>query len=469
MAASTHAQLAQPNSPPPGAKLELSSASEAAKNEFWLGLDDWQNFSYSSSQAHFDRAVSLDPNFGLARAFAAAVPAINGAPISTSELDRGIVDAARSSTAEGLLALAWREKALGHIQPTIVLFRAATELMPNEPRVASEYIWSLAGTDVKGALEAGRAAKAKFPNAGVISPALAFALLQSGDTAAAVAEAARYTQNSPAQPVSFVTYGDYLRMQRRYDEAEAQYRRSLTLGPKHGDGGSDGVVALASLALERGKPAVARQALADVLVRTPSASDSVSYLHLLAAASLYASDLSGAMSALEQASRIAPRARQGVGAFYPNIELALANAVFGDRKSVSKYLAPIRPTSAGDSTQFDWLRADIYAYSGPPDSAFKYADKLAARGATDTGFARGAHFMRGRTYQTIGQCDKALAEFQQADSTSVEVQAGKAECEMKAGHRAAALRYRDMVLARSDINLYDPGEIRARMRMSEMR
>jgi len=66
------------------------------------------------------------------------------------------------------------------------------------------------------------------------------------------------------------------------------------------------------------------------------------------------------------------------------------------------------------------------------------------------------------------QCDKALGEFRQSDSTWVEVQAGNADCEMQAGHRAAALRYRDLVLKR-DVNLYDPGEIRARLRMSQLR
>ena len=121
--------------------MELSSASDAAKTEFWLGLDDWQNFSYLSAQKHFDRAVSLDPSFGLARAFAAAAPAINGAPVRTAELDRGIADAARASTAEGVVALAWREKAFGRNASATSLFRAAMDLMPNEHRIASEYVW----------------------------------------------------------------------------------------------------------------------------------------------------------------------------------------------------------------------------------------------------------------------------------------------------------------------------------------
>lgn len=312
IAGSTHGQGMQQSTPAPGAKLELSSASGAAKAEFWLGLDDWQNFSYSSAQKHFEHASSLDPSFGLARAFAAAAPAINGAPVATAELDRGIADAARTSTAEGVLALAWREKAFGRNAAATSLFRAAMDLMPNEPRIASEYIWSMANTDMKAALEAGKAARAKFPASGPISPALAFVLFQTGDTAAALAEAERYTQLAPTQPASFVTYGDYLRARRRYDQAEAQYRRSLTLAPKHGDGTSDGVIALASLLVQRGRVDLARQTLSDALQRSTTAEDSLAYLDVLGGATLYASDVQAAMTIFETA---APSTAEGAAAW----------------------------------------------------------------------------------------------------------------------------------------------------------
>jgi tetratricopeptide (TPR) repeat protein len=469
IAGSTQGQGPQPNTPTAGAKLELSSASDAAKTEFWLGLEDWQNFTFSSAQKHFERAASLDPGFGLARAFAAAAPAINGAPVVTAEFDRGLTDAARASTAEGVLALAWREKAFGRNAAATSLFRAAMDLMPNEPRIASEYVWSLATTDAKAALEAAKAARTKFPTSGAVALAVSYSLLQNADTAAALAEAQRYTQVAPTQPVSFVTYGDFLRLQGRYDEAEAQYRRSLTFAPKHGDGGADGVVALASLLIQRGKMAAARQTLNDALQRATSAADSLSYFDVLSGVSLYASDIPAAIGTLETASRLSGRASTGLGVFVPNFKLALTNAAYGDRKSVSKYLAPIHALAPGDSTQVDMWRGVAYAYAGQADSTLKYADKLAARASKNPVAGRVAHFARGQLYLNMRQCDKALDEFRQSDSTWVEVEAGSADCEMLAGHRAAALRYRDLVLNRRDVNLYDPGEIRARLRMAQLR
>ncbi|HEY0528247.1 MAG TPA: hypothetical protein VGD02_05425 [Gemmatimonadaceae bacterium] len=466
IAGSTQGQAPRLN--PPSGKLEVSSASDQAKSEFWLGFDDWQNFTYSAAQKHFERAASLDPNFGLARAFAAAAPAINGAPVANAELDRGIADAARASTAEGLLALAWREKAFGRNAAASSLFRAAMDLMPNEPRIASEYVWSLAATDMKAAAEAGKAARSKFQTAGVISPALAYVFTQVGDSAAGLAEAQRYTQLSPTQPVSFVTYGDYLQQLSRYDDAETQYRRSLAFAPKHGDGTSDGVVALASLLARRGKAAEARQVVADAFQRAPSIQDSLAYLNILGGASLYASDIPAAMSAFETASRLSGRTSKGMATFGPNIALALTNAAFGDRKSVSRYLSPIRAIEPGDSLAMAWAKADVYAYAGQSDSTFKYADMMVRSSPTDANVARAAHFMRGQVYLTNRQCAKALGEFRQSDSTLIEVQSGSADCEMQAGNRAAALRYRDLAL-RHDVNFYDAGEIRARMRMSQLR
>ena len=77
----------------------------------------------------------------------------------------------------------------------------------------------------------------------------------------------------------------------------------------------------------------------------------------------------------------------------PTFKLALINAAFGDRKSVSKYLAPIHAIAPGDSTQVEMWRADAYAYAGQADSTFKYADKLAARASNNPVAGRVAHFV----------------------------------------------------------------------------
>lgn len=80
-----------------------------------------------------------------------------------------------------------------------------------------------------------------------------------------------------------------------------------------------------------------------------------------------------------------------------------------------------------------------------------------------------AHFARGELYLQTHHCEKALDEFRQSDSTTVEIQQGVAECELQFGHREVGLRWRDRVLARWDVNLLDPGEIHARLRAVQLR
>src|SRR5205085_6778596 len=50
-------QAAQQQGSASSTRLELSSASAAAKAEFWAGIDDWQNFAWSSAEKRFNRAV----------------------------------------------------------------------------------------------------------------------------------------------------------------------------------------------------------------------------------------------------------------------------------------------------------------------------------------------------------------------------------------------------------------------------
>jgi len=447
--------------------LELSSASSAAKAEFWLGVDDWQSFSYTSAQRHFDRAIALDPALGLARVFSAEAAALLGQPSRSADMERGVADATRASTAEGLLALAWREKATGREQAAATILRSVMDLLPNEPHVVSEYLWSLSGTDRKAALEVGRAQKTKFPTSGPLSVVISYLLLQAGDTTAALAEAERYTQLSPMQPGSFTWYGGLLQERGRYDEAEAQYRRSLTLAPRHADGTSDGVIALADLLQLRGNGAAARQVATEALQRATSLADSASYLRVLTGLALYAGDMKLAMSTFETLGRVA--APLGNGAGSAAALMALTNAVFGDGKSVRKYLSDVHILAPGDTTQVEMWFAGIYAYAGQSDSTLKYAAKLAARASANPLAGHVAHFARGQLHLALRQCDKALEEFRQSDSTWVEVQAGNVECEMQLGHRAEAMRWRDRALAKRDLTLFDPGEIHARVRMMQMR
>src|SRR5690348_16992950 len=95
------AQVSQQANAGSAKTLQVTTASAAARAEFWTGLDDWQNFGWGTAQGHFERALALDSTFGLARVFIAEAAVTRGFPLDTRALERGVLDATRASTTEG--------------------------------------------------------------------------------------------------------------------------------------------------------------------------------------------------------------------------------------------------------------------------------------------------------------------------------------------------------------------------------
>ncbi|HZI40828.1 MAG TPA: hypothetical protein VFD67_03975 [Gemmatimonadaceae bacterium] len=469
VALAANAQVSQQANPAAATTLQLTSASAAAKAEFWTALDDWQNFSWPNAQHRFEHALALDSSFGLARVFAANAAAMRGLPLDTVALQRGVMDAARASTAEGAIALAWREKALQHDKPTATLLHAAMDLLPNDPHLASEYVWTLAAVDMKAALDSARAIRTRFPTFGPLSPALSYVLMQTGDTAAAMAEAQRYQQLAPGQPASFVYYGRLLQSLGKYADAEAEYRKSLSFAPRHAMTGYNGITALAEVQVLEGNATAARQTMTEAVQRATSGGDSVQYLQMLAGTQLLLGDQRAAVQSYDAISRVWPTLPDNPGFDLGALYVAAVNAIYGDRRSVAKHLATLHIITPTDTVPFEMSLANVYGYAGQADSTFKYADKLAARAPKNAIAGQVAHFTRGELYLQTRRCDKALEEFRQSDSTWVEIQQGIAECELQLGHRDVGLRWRDRVLARREVNLLDPGELHARMRAAELR
>jgi tetratricopeptide (TPR) repeat protein len=460
---------AQGSGPPTAAaagKLALSTNSAAAREAFWRGLEKWQSATYSGGQKDFRRAAALDNEFALARAFATGEEPGRS---QVMERDRAIADAARQSTEEGLLALFWREKALAHSARAKALLQAAMQLMPNEPSIAVEYVWSMSGEgdNPKMILDSARAFHARFPNYGPLMFPIALFAMNTGDTAGALRAVEEYTHLAPRAPLAFGYYGILLQQLGRFDEAEAQYRKGMALLPEHSDYGTDPASALAELLAMRGRTADARAVALQALARAPDARDSSMYMSEVAGTYFAAGDVRRATQLLEQARAISPIMGNGNGPDRPDAILAEANAVFGDRRSVGSYLARLHSDSPADSAVDNLIYAISHGYAGQLDSAMIYSDKL----ANSTVPWRGpwSHRVRGIALATAKQCDRAKAEFVQTDTTSAEVLTAWADCEMQRGHRAEALALRDRAIKSQEFTFFRPAIVRARLRLAQMK
>jgi tetratricopeptide (TPR) repeat protein len=449
-------------------RLALTTNSPAAKAEFWRGLEDWQSGGYTSGVRHFRRAHELDNGFALARLFAMGEFDAREHPM---DRDRAVSDAAQQSTEEGLLAMFWREKALGHPERSKALLRAAMQLLPNEPVVASEYLWASngEGKDLKPALDSARAFRARFPDYAPIAFPISYLAMSAGDTAGALRAAEEYTRIAPRAPVSFASYGSLLQLLGRYDEAEAQYRKGLAFFPTHPDYGWDPASSLAELYMLRGRNADARAVVTDALARATDASDSAMYMTELAGTYLATGDNRRAMQLLEQARRVSPTIGSAMNPQPLDYILAEASAVSGDVSSMRSHLARRRPQTPTDSAIFAASYALDYAYAGQLDSAMAYSDRLEKITSVPwTG--PWTHRARGVALATAKQCSRARPELAQAaDTASLEVRLARAECELQAGNRAAALALRDRALASQDFTLFGPASVRERVRLGQVK
>src|SRR5437868_1304325 len=449
-------------------KLTLTTNSPAAKAEFWQGLEDWQTGAYTSGVRHFRRAYALDNGFALAHVFSMGE---YEAREQAMDRDRAIADAARQSTEEGLLALFWREKALGHPARSKALLRAAMQLMPNEPAVAVEYLWAstAAANDAKAALDSAGALRTRFPDYRPLAFPSSFLAMTAGDTAGALRAAEEYTRIAPRTPVSFASYGGLLQQLGRYNDAEAQYRKGMAFLPTHPDYGWDPASALAEMYILRGRNADARAVATEALARAMDASDSAMYKTEIASTYLGTGDNRRAIQLLEQARQKSPTIGSAMNPQPLDYALAEVSALAGDLSSVRSYLARRHPQTPTDSAILAANYAFDYGYAGQLDSAMAYSDRL-AKITTVPWSGPWAHQARGVALGVAKQCSRAQTELAQAaDTASLEVRVARADCELQLGNRGVALALRDRAIASQDFTLLDPVYVRYRMRLAQMK
>jgi tetratricopeptide (TPR) repeat protein len=459
--------------PPPAdasaaGRLSLSTKSAAAKEEFWRGMQDWQTGAYTGGARHFRRASDLDKDFALARLMSMGEYEARGHP---AERDKAVADAARQSTEEGLVALFWREKALGNADRMRAILRAAMQVMPNEPSVAVEYVWlsNGQGKDPKVPLDSARALVGRFPNYTPLAFPISFLELTAGDTAGALRAAEEYTRIAPRTPAAFGNYGFLLQQTGRYDEAEAQYRKGMALLPTRPDYGWDPASSLAEMYALRGRYTDARAVATEALGRVTTASDSALYLAELAGTYLGTGDNRRAVQLLEQAREKSPTVGSGQNPQEVDYLLAEANAIAGDVNAMRSYMSRRHPQTAVDSAIHVGNYALNYTFAGQPDSAMVYSDRLAKITAVPWS-GPWSHRIRGLALVSARQCTRAQSELVQAiDTASPQVRLARAECELQSGKRTEALALRDRATSSLDFVLFDPAYVRERVRLAQIK
>ncbi|HTY42513.1 MAG TPA: tetratricopeptide repeat protein [Thermoanaerobaculia bacterium] len=211
-------------------KIPITTASEAAKVEYLQGRTLVDNLRITDSEAHFQKALELDPNFALAE-LALSGSAPNGTEFF-AHLNKAVVLVDKVSNGEKLLILATQSGANGDVQGQKKYLEELVAAYPNDERAH----FALGGlyfgqTEYPPAIEQYRKATEINPDFASAFNLLGYAYRQNVNYPEAEKAFQRYVELIPKDPNPYDSYAELLLKMGRFDDAIAQYRKALEIDP----------------------------------------------------------------------------------------------------------------------------------------------------------------------------------------------------------------------------------------------
>ncbi|MEP6569803.1 MAG: tetratricopeptide repeat protein [Acidobacteriota bacterium] len=211
-------------------KIPVTTSSEDARKEFVQGRDLQEKLQIQDSIQHFDKAISLDPNFALAE--------LNRANVSPTgkeffdHLKKAVTLSDKASNGEKLLILGTEAGANGNAAKQKELLDQLVAAYPNDERahfnVGGYYFGQ---QDFAQAIEHYKKATELAPTYSGAFNILGYAYRQTGDNASAEGAFKKYIELIPNDPNPYDSLAElYLKMG-RFEESIAQYRKALAIDP----------------------------------------------------------------------------------------------------------------------------------------------------------------------------------------------------------------------------------------------
>ncbi|MEO8216238.1 MAG: tetratricopeptide repeat protein [Acidobacteriota bacterium] len=214
-----------------GLKIPITTKSEEAKNEFLQGRTLSEKLLAQDSIQHYQKAVTLDPNFALAELGLA-----NTAPTAKEFFDHlnkavSLADSA-ASDGERLLILATEAGASGNVPKQKEYLDQLVAAYPDDERAQ----FNLGGyyfgqQDYASAIDHYKKATELAPEYSPAYNILGYAYRQNADYANAEESFKKYIQLIPNDPNPYDSYGELLLKMGRFDDSIAQYRKALAIDP----------------------------------------------------------------------------------------------------------------------------------------------------------------------------------------------------------------------------------------------
>ena len=214
--------------PADAGKIPITTSAEGARQEFLEGRSLAERLRVTDSIAHFDKAIALDPSFGLAELARA-----NASPTGTeflAHLAKAVAAADRLSDGEKLQIAAANAGANARGPEQRRLLEQLVAAYPQDERAHFALGAVLFGQqDPAGAIEHFKNANTIAPNYSAPYNQMGYAYRQLGDFANAEQAFKKYIELIPNDPNPYDSYAELLMKMGRFDDSIAQYRKALSI------------------------------------------------------------------------------------------------------------------------------------------------------------------------------------------------------------------------------------------------
>ena len=218
------------SAPASNGKIAITTASDEARKEYLAGRDLQEKLRITDSIAHFDKAISLDPNFALAE--------LNRANVSPTakeffeHLNKAVTLSAKASDGERLLIQATEAGANANPTKQKETLEQLVAAYPNDERAH----FNLGGyyfgqQDFTQAIGHYKKATELAPDYSTAWNILGYAYRQNEAYADAENAFKKYIELIPNDPNPYDSYAELLLKMGRFDEAIVQYNKALSIEP----------------------------------------------------------------------------------------------------------------------------------------------------------------------------------------------------------------------------------------------
>jgi tetratricopeptide (TPR) repeat protein len=213
-----------------GGKIPVTTTSEEARKEFLQGRDLAEKLLIQDSIQHFDKAISLDPNFALAE--------LNRANVSPTaneffdHLKKALSLADKSSSGEKLLILATEAGANANAPKQKEYLEQLVSAYPNDERAHFNLgAYHFGQQEFPQAIEHYKKATEIAPTYSPAYNILGYAYRQNDDYANAETAFKKYIELIPNDPNPYDSLAELFLKMGRFDESITQYRKALSIDP----------------------------------------------------------------------------------------------------------------------------------------------------------------------------------------------------------------------------------------------